>query len=281
MLENTVRAWSGNLGMYALKGIDSTLRTTGAVKEPPTRPAWTLADWPVIQAFIAHSPSSGSSNIENFYKNWTTNSEVKTTYKKLLEAGKSTEAQALLKSEGYPLKQQQQHSALVKINKAIDRIYNSESMSADDKRRLVDNLYLQADAIAKSANKQMAYHRELTPRAYGGPVNAGQPYSVGEGGLPEVYQPLNPQMPRMLLGQGVFTPPAPGVIIPNRMLAQNSPLPMGNDTTMNVGLDPNNPASFNVDVVKSIERRLRDNAQRPQRNTIENVLPTRIGGVRG
>jgi hypothetical protein len=265
MIENTIGAWTGNLGRYAVKGIDAALRGAGAVPAGAPKPTWTLADWPVIQAFIARQPSSGSSNVENFYENWTKNSELKTTYDKLLKAGKPVEAQALLKSEGIPVKQQQVHSAMVNINAAIDKIYNSSAMSPDDKRKLVDNLYLQADAIARNANKQMAAYKKRQSRAFGGTVNAEQPYNVGELGT-EMYRPFNttPQIQPMLLGQGVFTPPASGVIFPHQMSADSGQLPTNR-----------------ANVMKSIERRLKDATQQPQHPLGNDNTPNPILGVRG
>ena len=39
-------------------------------KIAPIKPADTLADMPIIKAFIVRNPSGGSEHIEDFYKNY-------------------------------------------------------------------------------------------------------------------------------------------------------------------------------------------------------------------
>lgn len=65
LLENYLRGWTGNLGMFALQAADAGLRKAGLLPDPP-RPARTLADIPFVNAFIVRYPTASAQSIQDF-----------------------------------------------------------------------------------------------------------------------------------------------------------------------------------------------------------------------
>ena len=81
-IDHLIRGWTGTLGQYALELSDVAIKKLGLIKEP-IEPAKTLADTPVIKAFIVRHPSMGAEPITRFYKEYNKIKDRVTTAKKL------------------------------------------------------------------------------------------------------------------------------------------------------------------------------------------------------
>lgn len=153
-LENLVRGWSGGLGMYIVRLTDLALRKTGALPDP-IKPAMTLADIPVIKAFVVRHPSSGAESVQKFYDDYAKAQELKITIDGLVKKeGRLSEAMRLFKDHESDMpKLDNVHKALKNQSSAIQKIYQNQNMSASDKRQNIDIIYYQMIQTAKAGNK--------------------------------------------------------------------------------------------------------------------------------
>jgi hypothetical protein len=86
LLENYLRGWTGNLGMYALQLADAGLRNAGIVPDPPM-PASTLADIPIVKAFVVRYPSSSAQSIQDFEDQYAGNKVFLDTWRAMARNG--------------------------------------------------------------------------------------------------------------------------------------------------------------------------------------------------
>lgn len=164
VIQNYVRAWSGGLGQYALQISDKALETAGIVSTPP-KPASTLADLPVIKAFVVRFPSSNAQSIQDFYENFEKNQTVHATITHLAKSG---DFKALSSYMNTPEAKENVanlmgiEKALSTQNKMIQNIVANPKMKPDEKRQMIDGLYYQMIQIADSGNKMMDTMRQKT-----------------------------------------------------------------------------------------------------------------------
>jgi len=86
LLENYLRAWTGNLGMYGLQAADLGLRKSGVLPDP-VMPTMTLADIPVVKAFVARYPSTSVESIQQFNDVYDKNKMVFDTWQQMAKDG--------------------------------------------------------------------------------------------------------------------------------------------------------------------------------------------------
>ena len=149
--ENYIRGYTGGMGMYALQLVDAMARKAGVVGDP-VKPAATLADIPVVRAFVIRHPSMGAESIQRFFDHY----EESTSYLKTINAlGKDFKYADVANLLPYSVYQAMDapHKALSEITKAIDLINKIPSMTPDEKRQQIDSLYFHAIEIAKFGNK--------------------------------------------------------------------------------------------------------------------------------
>jgi hypothetical protein len=157
LLENYLRGWSGGLGGYALQIVDAGLRKNGIVPDPP-KPADTLADIPVVKAFIVRHPSGGAESVQRFYDDYERNKKFFDTWKAKAEEG-DTAALARIEMAGGPrlfVQLDGIHQALGEHSKLIRDITKDPDMRPEEKRQLIDQLYFSEIQIAQSGRQQMA-----------------------------------------------------------------------------------------------------------------------------
>lgn len=151
IMENYIRGWSGGLGMHVLKVADLALRKAGALPDP-VKPAPSLADIPVIKAFVVRHPSASAESIHKFYDQYFKAQQKIQTAKTLANKEfKYEEAIELLESA--EVKLDSVYKALRTAHQTIDFIYQNQEMSPDEKRQLIDVTYHQMIAIAQEGNK--------------------------------------------------------------------------------------------------------------------------------
>jgi hypothetical protein len=155
VMENYWRSWTGGIGMYALKIADSALTASGAVKDR-VKAAPTLADMPVIKAFMIRYPSSSAQSIQDFHERFRDSQTTWNSIKHLAIKGDSEG----VKNELLLQENQENMLRLSGINKAlgdhsklIGMINDNPQMSSDDKRKNIDRLYYSMIELARFGNK--------------------------------------------------------------------------------------------------------------------------------
>jgi hypothetical protein len=155
-IENLIRGWSGGLGMHLLKLASYGLEKTGALPTP-NRPSKTLSDIPVIKAFHVRYPTAGSESINDFYKDYFSAQKRWKTFKHLIN--KELNAREALKliigHEDELAKMDKIYKALSTAHQTIELIHNNPQMDADEKRQLIDRIYLDMTKIASAGNKAL------------------------------------------------------------------------------------------------------------------------------
>lgn len=157
VIENYVRGWSGTAGMYALRLSDQALIQSGAVIDP-LKPASTLADIPVIKAFVTRNPSANSRHIQNFYDRFEDTQRYFTSVKLEVGRGNIESAEqliALQESEGKLADMTEAKNAMTNIRHLIQNTYSNQDYTPDEKRQLIDGAYYQLIQMAIESNRTL------------------------------------------------------------------------------------------------------------------------------
>ncbi len=152
-IENLIYGWSGGLGRYALQIADAGLKAAGAVEEKFQKPAATLADIPFVKAFVVRYPSAQAESIQRFYDNFEKALAVNKTIKVLMEKEQNPEAAAKLWQSSGMADLQGIRTALSNAHNTVDLVYRNPEMTPDEKRELIDQIYMQMIAMAQNGNK--------------------------------------------------------------------------------------------------------------------------------
>ena len=180
-IDNLFFAWTGGLGRYAIDILDVILKKTGISPDIP-EPSPTLADLPVIKAFVVRNPYGSSSEAVNDFYDFLEKYEAGEKYlKEMLIAGELDKYNkykadhpelfffADFDSEGYkeaieegetPKDVYYSSSArylrrvardLSELSKKEDLIYKDPDMSPEKKRQLIDEIEILKTDIARKA----------------------------------------------------------------------------------------------------------------------------------
>lgn len=152
VLENYVRQWTGSLGMLMLQTADAGLRKTGALPDP-IKPADTLADVPVVKAFVVRHPSARAQSIQDFYTAFSEAEQVYTTVQRRAKEGdidavlreSSLAPEAMFRLNGI-------REALTNQGRFIRMVDKNQDMTPTEKRQLIDAAYYQMIEIAQTGN---------------------------------------------------------------------------------------------------------------------------------
>lgn len=155
VLENYIRAWSGNLGMYALKVADAGLTKAGVFPDP-VKPTSTLADIPFIKAFVVRYPAATAQSIQDFHDRFKKSETVIQTIHHLASIGDAENMQ-----KEFTLQENQDklvnlggiRDGLNHQTKLISLIYRNPQIAPDEKRQLIDGLYYGMIQEAKMGNE--------------------------------------------------------------------------------------------------------------------------------
>lgn len=155
VLENYIRAWSGQLGSYALKLADQALIAAKVVPDP-VKPASSLADIPVIKAFVVRYPSSGMQPIIDFYDKFQENEVVMNSIRHNAKLGKMDEVKKQFELDAnsdkiYRLREVQ--TGMSNINRYIQFVQSNTQLTPDEKRQQIENAYLGMNEMAKAGLK--------------------------------------------------------------------------------------------------------------------------------
>lgn len=155
LLENYIRSWTGGLGMYALQAADAGLRKTGVLPDPVT-PTPTLADIPVVKAFVVRYPSASTQSIQDFYDQHETTKKFYDTWLAKAQEG-DVDAMTRIQAAGGPImfvRLDAIKETLSQHSKLVRDVYKNPTINAEEKRQLIDGLYFNMIQIGQ-AGKQM------------------------------------------------------------------------------------------------------------------------------
>jgi len=154
LLENYIRAWTGNLGRYALQMADQLLLASGAVPDP-VKPTATLADIPAIKAFVIRFPSASTQSITDFYDKYAESQKVRNTIRLLAKQGdfEAFEKELLLdENQSKLVSLDGVRKALGAQMKFIHMVNKNKDMTPIEKRQVIDSLYYNMIDIANFGN---------------------------------------------------------------------------------------------------------------------------------
>lgn len=152
LVENYIRAWTGGVGTYALQITDAALRKAGVLPDPP-KPADTLADLPVIKAFMIRYPSANSKVISDFYEHNDKNAQVMATWQAQLKAGDLDAANKIESERGIRVQLDGVVKALGQMAVLARNIYKDPNQTPSDKRQQLDTLYMNMIEISRNGGK--------------------------------------------------------------------------------------------------------------------------------
>ena len=161
LMENYLREWTGGLGAYALQAADLALRKQGILPDPP-QPTATLADMPIIKAFVVAYPTASAQSIQDFYDNYARQQSFLTTFTAKAKEG-DVGAMQHIQDMGGPqmfMRLDQWHTAIAEHQKLVQDIYKNPQIPSDQKRQLIDKLYYSMIQIAGTGNAAMRQMQE-------------------------------------------------------------------------------------------------------------------------
>lgn len=165
LMENYIRAWTGGLGTYVLQAADAGLRKTGALPDP-IKPASTLADIPVVKAFVVRYPSASAQSIQDFYDQHEVTKKFYDTWLGKAQDG-DVDAMTRIQAAGGPMMFMRLDAikeTLTEHSKLVRDINKNQSIKSEEKRQLIDSLYGNMIEIGK-AGKQMLRDSEKALKA--------------------------------------------------------------------------------------------------------------------
>ena len=167
-IENFVNSWGGGLGKLILSSADKVLREVGVLHNPE-KPAGEFEDLPIIKDFTVRYPSINTKAMQEFYKNYNKNTKSIQTFKKLIkEEGKISEAMEVFNTrQQYFLSLNKSKRAISNLSAIAKAIQFSETMDAEEKRQAIDSIYIQANKIAETANKQSKQWEQIIKQQKG------------------------------------------------------------------------------------------------------------------
>ena len=156
LLENYVRAWTGGLGVYAMQAADAALRKTGVLPDPVT-PTPTLSDIPVVKAFMVRYPSASTQSIQDFYDQHEVTKRYYDTWLAKAKEG-DVDAMSRIQAAGGPMmfvRLDAIKETLSDHSKLVRDIYKNQTITAPEKRQLIDGLYFNMIEIGKAGKKML------------------------------------------------------------------------------------------------------------------------------
>lgn len=151
LIENYIRAWTGGLGAYALQTADAGLRKAGRVPDPP-KPDDTLADVPIVKAFVVRYPSGTAESIQRFYDDYTKNKTYFATYQAKAKEGDVAAMQHIQGMGGMRMFVQLDSIKQAMSTQAqfVRNVYENPQITPAEKRQLIDTAYMRQIEIARS-----------------------------------------------------------------------------------------------------------------------------------
>lgn len=155
MLENYVRGWSGGMGITLLQIADAGLQKAGILAPPPVKPTATLADIPFIKAFVVRYPSASVQSLQDFRARNEANNRVMDTFKIQAQKGNFKASQTIMALYRPRATLDGVQKAINEQSALIQKINDNPSISAPEKRQLIDSLYYSMIQLSINGNKML------------------------------------------------------------------------------------------------------------------------------
>jgi hypothetical protein len=144
ILENYIRSWTGSLGTELLGLADASLRQSGIIPDPP-QPAKTLADLPIIRAFVVRYPGGDTKSISAFEDAYQRNKIYFDTIQAKAKEGDAEAVQAVTAAGGPQVLVRLDgiQQTISNLTSMIRKISMDPQVPALEKRQIIDTLYFQ------------------------------------------------------------------------------------------------------------------------------------------
>jgi hypothetical protein len=155
VIENYMRAWTGGAGKYAIQAADKALTAAGIAPDP-VKPASSLADIPVIKAFVIRYPSASAQSLQDFYERNRSNQVILKTIQSLAQSGDFDNARKemmLQENQDKLISLQGLQESLTNQTKFIRLISKNPDFTPDEKRQIIDGVYYRMIESAKYGNQ--------------------------------------------------------------------------------------------------------------------------------
>ena len=166
-IDNFLKSWFASLGRFTIQMADKGLVEFGIIDDP-IKPTDNLTVIPGIRAFKVRDPSGGSEYITDFYKEFRRINKDVNTVTILEKRGENLEAQKIKEKIGMKDKNMLLllgiNDAIKEINLSIRNIHNTKKYNADEKRELIDDLYLIMIKTARRGLVLMNYKVDKTKK---------------------------------------------------------------------------------------------------------------------
>ena len=155
VIDNYIQGWTGGVGTYTRDLLDWSLRKNNLLPDPP-QPLNTLADIPVVKAFVVRYPSATAQSVQDFYDKYQERKTVYDTFLYLARSGdaEAAEKEAKLAPQAFARMDGVQDSIRM-LNTNIRLVHRNPEMSPSDKRQLIDTMYGQIITLARAGNETM------------------------------------------------------------------------------------------------------------------------------
>lgn len=156
VIENWVRSWTGGLGMYAMQAAEWGLVKSGQVVPPP-KPLATLADMPVVKAFVVRFPTANAQSIVDFHNEFLKHEEVINAIEVSRSRGDFATMAKLIgdpKNEDKLMSLQGLNKVIGEMRRTVELInFDKEQYTPLEKRQLIDGLYFGMIQTARLGNQ--------------------------------------------------------------------------------------------------------------------------------
>jgi hypothetical protein len=154
LIENYIRGWTGALGTYTLQAADYGLRQAGVVPPGPEHAEKTMADIPIVRAFVARYPTTNAQSVQNFYEKFNENKIYFDTYMARANEGDQESMDKIQAAGGMRMFVQLDaiKQAITEQSQVIQMVDKNPDMKPFEKRQLIDSLYYGLIQTAKEGN---------------------------------------------------------------------------------------------------------------------------------
>ena len=156
-IDNIINSWTGTLGRYAVEALDAALKKSGVVVAPtdPRSDDWVknLADIPIIKALVVRDPSANSEHITKFWDTYQPLARRIRTINHLFSENKHEEAIKTFTATEIELAFLEVTAESLRTMNQTVRMIMALDILPNEKRQMIDEIYLMMIAIAKNDNE--------------------------------------------------------------------------------------------------------------------------------
>ena len=155
VIENTIRAWTGGLGVHLLNMADASLQAAGVLPER-SDPAKKLSDIPFIKGFVVRYPTAGAESIETFFERYELEKRTLETVRFLAKNGDADAARRERAIQGGIVVDPRGYQrTLSGISELIRRVWRNPAIPPEEKRQKIDRLYFRMIDVAREGNAML------------------------------------------------------------------------------------------------------------------------------